>query len=260
MITILAPAKTLDFDSPVPTAGSTIPAFLDDAEQIVELLRGYDAAALSELMKLSPSLSDLNAERNTRWSRQVHETDDAGRSESRQAIHAFKGGVYQGFAAEELSQDRIGFAQDHLRILSGLYGVLRPLDRIMPYRLEMATSLENPRGANLYAFWGSRIARHLKDSLVGSASPVIINLASQEYFRAVDTKHLGVPVITPVFKEQRTGGLRVIGVHAKRQRGRMARWIVENGIDRPEAIREYALDGYSYAPERSTEEEWAFLR
>jgi len=258
VITILSPAKTLDFETPVPTTEATTPAFLDDAAQLADILARYDSAGLSRLMKLSTSLSDLNAERNSRWNRRDHEADGGG--ETRQAIYAFKGGVYQGFAAEDLSPDRVGFAQDHLRILSGLYGVLRPLDRIMPYRLEMGTSLETPRGSNLYAFWGERIAGLLRDSLAGTASPVVLNLASQEYFRAVDTDSLGLSVITPLFKEQRKGGPRVIGVHAKRQRGRMARWIVDNGIDRPEAIREYTLDDYFYAPELSGDTEWVFLR
>jgi cytoplasmic iron level regulating protein YaaA (DUF328/UPF0246 family) len=260
VITILSPAKTLDFEAPVPTTQATTPSFLDDATELAEGLAGYDATGLSQLMKLSPSLSDLNVERNARWNRRFHEAPDTETGEARQAIYAFRGAVYQGFAAEELSQDQIGFAQDHLRILSGLYGVLRPLDRIMPYRLEMGTSLETPRGSNLYAFWGERIAGHLRDSLAGAASPVVLNLASQEYFRAVDTDSLGLSVITPVFKEQRKGGPRVIGVHAKRQRGRMARWIVDNGIDRPEAIREYTLDDYFYAPELSGDTEWVFLR
>ena len=286
MITILSPAKTLDFDSPRPTVRAGAPRLLDDSADLIAHLREYDAAALSRLMKLSDSLSRLNVDRNRTWTVAAHAAEGAGGAGSRgnegshrledapveagsptetegpveagQALFAFKGEVYRGFAADDMGTEEIDFAQEHLRILSGLYGVLRPLDLILPHRLEMGTRLPTDRGATLYDYWGRRLTETvLRDA---GRDAVIVNLASKEYFKAVRDLGDSARVVTPVFKEQRRDGPKVVGVHAKYQRGRMARYITYNRIDTPEALVEYDLDGYTYAPELSGDEEWVFLR
>ena len=260
MITVLSPAKTLDFESPVPTTQSTTPQLLDNATELMSTLSGHNASSLSRLMKLSSSLSELNAERNAQWHRDAHVSGASDSGETRQAILAFTGDVYKGMAAAELTEDELTFAQRHVRILSGLYGVLRPLDLIMPYRLEMGTRLSTAGGNNLYEFWSDRIAAVLADELSEHKNPVVLNLASQEYFKAVAGRLPGTRVVTPVFKEQRSGGPKVIGVHAKRQRGRMTRYIIDNRIDTPEALKEYALDDYYYSERLSSDTDWVFLR
>lgn len=264
MITVLSPAKTLDFESPVPATPATTPQLLDTAAELMATLSSHTASDLGKLMKLSSSLSELNAGRNARWQRDTHTGGASGtvddRGDARQAMLAFTGDVYKGMAATELSEADLTFAQEHVRILSGLYGVLRPLDLIMPYRLEMGTRLATSRGNNLYEFWGDRIAGTLVRELAEHKNPVILNLASQEYFKGVSGMLPDTPVITPVFKEQRSGGAKVIGIHAKRQRGRMTRYIIDHRIDTPDALKEYALDDYYYADRLSSETEWVFLR
>jgi cytoplasmic iron level regulating protein YaaA (DUF328/UPF0246 family) len=264
VITVLSPAKTLDFESPVHTERATTPQLLDHAAQLMTILSGHDASDLGRLMKLSSSLSELNAERNARWQRDAHMAGASGtgddHGDARQAILAFTGDVYKGMAPPELSEDALGFAQEHVRILSGLYGVLRPLDLMMPYRLEMGTRFSTSRGKNLYEFWSDRIAGALSHELAGHTNPVVLNLASQEYFKAVDGMLPVTRIVTPVFKEQRAGGPKVIGIHAKRQRGRMTRYIIDNRIDTPEALKGYTLDDYYYADRLSSETEWVFLR
>lgn len=261
MIAILSPAKTLDFESPPPATRHTMPRFLHHSAEIMGVLQGYITEELGRLMKLKRNLAELNSERNSRWAADLH--GDPG--EARHAIFAFRGEVYRGLDADTLDDEDLAFAQDHLRILSGLYGVLRPLDAILPYRLEMGTPLKTDRGDNLYQFWGTTLAEDLS-----SSTDTVINLASQEYFKALSTQSLAaqalstqplsVPVITPVFREQTARGPRVIAVYAKRQRGRMARYIVDRRITSPEALREYDLDGYSFDQASSTEREWVFLR
>ncbi len=251
MIAILSPAKTLDFESPLRTDRRTTPRFLPQAESLITELRTLEPDDLAKLMKLKRPLAELNVERIRTWNTEDHKT--AG--EARQALYAFRGEVYRGLDADTMSSEDLEFAQEKLRVLSGLYGVLRPLDLILPYRLEMGTSLATDRGDTLYQFWGDAIARELN-----SAGEVLVNLASQEYFRAAGTRALSIPVITPIFREQTARGPRVIAVYAKRQRGRMARYIVDNRIDDPVALKSYDLDGYHYDPDGSSGSEWVFLR
>jgi uncharacterized protein len=268
MITILSPAKTLDFETPLPAARYTTPAYLDEARQLMGVLREKRPEELAHLMKLSPKLTELNEQRNLSWTAEAHQRTDPARP----AIFAFRGDVYRGIDADTLDAETLDFAQDHLCILSGLYGVLRPLDLILPHRLEMGTALETPRGSTLYEFWGTTIAEALREY----GQPVV-NLASQEYFRAaqaggrgraraaaphgvgVDVS-VGDRVITPVFQEITDKGPRVVAVHAKRQRGRMARFILDNRIDSPKDLRDYNLDGYRFQPEASSERELVYRR
>jgi cytoplasmic iron level regulating protein YaaA (DUF328/UPF0246 family) len=273
VIVLLSPAKTLDFETPYPSVDQTTPRRLNDAAIVMETLSAYNANELAALMKLSESLSRQNAERNAHWSVRGHtndqRTNDAGRGvsgpgaaaigEARPAIFAFKGGVYQGFSAETASPDALDFANAHIRILSGLYGVLRPFDVILPYRLEMKTRIPTRHGANLYGFWGNRITETLNDDLAASGSNFILNLASHEYVNAVNTDRLEAPIITPVFKEERGDTYRVIGVKAKQQRGRMARYIADHKIDDPIRLKEYSDSGYEYRPDLSTEQELWFV-
>jgi uncharacterized protein len=254
VITVLSPAKTLDFESPLPTDRHSVPAFMDHADGLMQILKGCSPLDLANLMNLSDSLSTLNVRRNSHWSR------NHVPGEARQAIFAFQGDVYKGLEAETLGDGEIEWAQSHLRILSGLYGYLRPLDLVMPHRLEMGTSLASSGGSNLYEYWNGTITEAVAAELEHQEAPVLINLASQEYFRAIRHVEKTHRVITPAFKEHRPGGPRVIGVHAKKQRGRMARHIINNRIDTPEPLKEYSLDGYSYAPDLSTESEWVFVR
>ncbi len=261
MLTILSPAKTLDFNTPPPLNTATTPAFLKDAATLMGALRSYDPPGLAELLNISGDLRDENAQRNRSWSLSGHTAFRDGRNETaKQALFAFQGAVYKNLAAEKLSRSDIDYAQDHIRILSGLYGYLRPLDVIQPYRLDIGTPLSPPRGASLYEFWSETITREIATELARHEHPILLNLASQEYFRAIRWKKVDFSVITPVFKERSGDRLRIVGVYAKQQRGRMARYIVENRIDTPEALRSYAIDGYTLDPDHSTDREWVFVR
>lgn len=260
MITILSPAKTLDFETPSPMVQHTSPAFLANARELMDVLREKRPEDLAHLMKLSPKLAELNEERNLAWTAEAHRLPDPARP----AIFAFRGGVYHGLEADTLDAKTLDFAQDHLRILSGLYGVLRPLDLILPHRLEMGTSLKTPRGSTLYEFWGTALA----EALLEYGQPVV-NLASQEYFRAAqaggrgtarDDATLDDRVVTPIFQETTNKGPRVVAVHAKRQRGRMARFILDNRIENPEDLRDYNLDGYRFLSDASSEREFVYRR
>lgn len=225
-------------------------------------------------MKMSESLGTQTAARNTRWDKALHNPDgdyngdgtasgsanDASEGERRPAIHAFKGGVYQGFEIETVDQKTLVFAQDHLRILSGLYGVLRPLDAIMPHRLEMGTRLGVEDSNSLYDFWGCTITGAIDEAVESSGSAYLVNLASQEYFRSIHIDELSVPVVTPIFKEAKGSTFRVVGVHAKRQRGKMARYIMERKIQSPDALTDYREDGYQYNQALSTDRELIFVR
>jgi len=254
MLTILSPAKTLEFDSPARTTDHSHPQFVSDAQQLVEDLRARSPQQLAGLMGINSALAELNHERFKRWEPRF-DLDNA-----KQAIFAFRGDVYRGFDVESLSDDALRFAQQHLAILSGLYGVLRPLDLMQPYRLEMGTKLPNPRGENLYQFWSSRITAALNEALSGHEHPVLVNLASQEYFSALDTKQLAGEIVTPTFKDWKSGRLRTIAIYAKVARGKMARWIVTNRIDHPERLPEFTDDGYRYSAEHSKPHTPVFVR
>lgn len=254
MLLALSPAKTLDMDAATPPLPTTLPRFTADSARLIDILRELAPADLGKLMGISDRLAVLNAQRYAAWS----EHFDAGNS--RPAILAFAGDVYTGLDAPHLSPEDLRWAQDHVVMLSGLYGVLRPLDLMQAYRLEMGTRLANPAGRDLYAFWGSRIAEALREQLDSHAHKVLLNLASEEYFRSVDRKALGLPVIDVVFQEGDGGRWRVVGVHAKRARGLMARWIIRHRAERPEQIQDFDTEGYAWAPAASDATRWVFRR
>jgi len=255
MIIVLSPAKTLDFDSPLPTDKHTKPRFQSDARKLVEILRGKSEKEIAALMNLSPKLTKLNAERYRDFS------DRATANNARPALLAFKGDVYQGLQAEQFDARDLNYAQDHLRILSGLYGVLRPLDLMQPYRLEMGTSLANEAGKDLYAFWGDRITRALNEELAAQKPKALINLASNEYFGAVNEDLLDGRIVTPVFKDRaKNGDYRVLSFFAKRARGMMAAWIIRERIDTLKGLTDFAEEGYRYSEEQSAPDRPVFLR
>ncbi len=254
MLALISPAKTLDFETPPTTESSSQPQFLDDSEQLIKTTRKLAPHQLSSLMGISDKLGHLNFDRFANWQRPFKPGN------AKQALLAFKGDVYTGLAAENFEEADFQFAQQHLRILSGLYGLLKPLDLIQPYRLEMGTKLSNPRGANLYQFWDARITEALNRDLAKLAQPVIINLASNEYFRAVQTAKLHASVITPVFKDWKNGRYKIISFYAKKARGMMSAFMIRERITRVEDLQLFSEGGYCYDATRSTESEWVFTR
>ncbi|MGY6635423.1 MAG: peroxide stress protein YaaA [Alkalilacustris sp.] len=252
MIVVISPAKRLDWSER--TVAPTAPQFAPEAAELAEQARALSAADLARLMKLSPQLAKLNAERFRDFA------PAPGPSAVRPAALAFAGDTYAGLEARTLSDDALRWAQDRLRILSGLYGVLRPLDAIQPYRLEMGTRMNTSRGRDLYAFWGDRIAVALTAAGRAAGCDWLLNCASQEYFGAVDCRALGLKVITPQFLEERPGGPKVISFHAKKARGAMARFVMEERITDPDAILSFEAGGYVHAPGLSTPDRPAFLR
>lgn len=254
MITLLSPAKDLSTE-PFPNhKGLSQPALLTHAEPLVAKLRGISAKRLATLMHISPKLAELNHQRFQEWA--VPFTT----KNARPAAFTFNGEAYRGLDARTLDTDDLRFAQHHLRILSGLYGVLRPLDLMQPYRLEMGTALPTPRKKDLYAYWGDRISEVLRADLDQSGSNVVVNLASSEYFKAVRTAVLGARIITPVFKDKGPGGYRMVMIFAKHQRGAMARHIIQHRLLDPAKLKDYTGDGYRFSEADSTADEWVFLR
>ena len=254
MISLLSPAKTLDFETPSKTSVCTQPEFLNLTSDLIKGLSKLKAEEVANLMNISPKLADLNRERFQKW-KSKHDQENA-----KQAILAFKGDVYTGLQAETLSADELAFAQKHLRILSGLYGLLRPLDLMQPYRLEMGLPFANAGGKNLYEFWGDRITETLGQHLKASGSPVLVNLASNEYFKAVKPKLLDVEVITPQFRDLKNGQYKMISFFAKKARGVMARYIIQKGLNEPAGLKRFKGDGYYYSKEHSEGNNWVFLR
>lgn len=254
MFCVVSPAKKLDYDTPLADLPHTQPVFLEDTQELHQTCKALTRADLSRLMKISEALADLNYARFQGFSTPFTEDN------AKHAALAFSGDTYVGLDASSLSADDMAYAQDHFGILSGFYGLLRPLDLMQPYRLEMGTKLENPRGSSLYAFWGSQIAQRLNELTQGHEDRALINCASNEYFKAVDKKALAGPIITPVFKEIKSGVAKTIGLMAKRARGSMARYIIQNRIDRAEGIKEFTTDGYAFQPELSTGNDWVFTR
>lgn len=256
MLAVLSPAKTLDMASPLPEGVEPTQArLLDEATPLVDRLLDFSPPELAELMDISPKLADLNHERFAQWSRPFT-TENA-----RPAVLAFQGDVYQGLDAASLSPEDLAFSQDRLRILSGLYGVLRPLDLMQAYRLEMGTKLNIGEAHNLYQYWGSQLGRLLATDLqTQGGDPTLINLASQEYFKAVDTQVLPGPVIDVQFKEARDGKLRTVAVYAKKARGLMARFIVAERLATPEGLKAFDWEGYHFAEEHSDAHQWIFVR
>jgi len=256
MITLLSPAKTLDFESKIdPAIKHTQPQLDADAAILISALRMRSIDDIAQLMMLSRTLAALNVDRYQHWQAEHVMGDNC-----RQCVIAFKGGVYQGLAVENWSIDDYNQSQSSLRILSGLYGLLRPLDLIYPYRLEMGTKLETTYGKNLYEFWGSKITDELNKELANDEHPAIINLASKEYFSSVKPRELAAPVYTPDFKDFKNGKYKVISFFAKKARGTMAAWIIKNKIHDPEKIKEFNEDGYSYNAELSDGKKWVFTR
>lgn len=253
MLLLLSPAKDLAKETPL-VKGTTSPVLLDDATTLVAKLKTLSAKKLADLMDLSLKLGELNRERYAQW-RPPFTAKNA-----RPAAFTFNGEVYRGLDARSLSADDLRFAQHHLRILSGLYGVLRPLDLIQDYRLMMGTPFGVGRTKNLYGFWSDRITDVLKKDLKSVGGDTVVNLASSEYFKAVDTKKLGARVITPTFKDKVGAGYKVVMVFAKQQRGAMARHIIQHRLLKPEELKAYDGDGYRFVPEESTADEWLFLR
>ncbi len=254
MLFLLSPAKSLDYTSPLPDVSHTEPLFVSESVRLIRELRKYKSAQIAALMDLSDDLSRLNVARYKAW-RRVVPADT-----SRQAVLAFDGDVYGGLQARGLASDDLAWTQAHLAILSGLYGVLRPLDRMQPYRLEMKTRLPNERGDNLYQFWGTRIAQYLNKRQVGEVDPVVVNLASQEYFRAVDRKALKARVVECVFEEARGEQHRIISFLAKRARGLMMRHAVLSRATTVEQLETFDAEGYALARDASTPERLVFRR
>ncbi len=254
MLILISPAKTLDFETPVKTRTATQPDFLEQAEALVKELQTLTPDRLSTLMHMSDKLGVLNYERYLEWHTPFT------RDNAKQALMAFKGDVYTGLQADTFSPAELKFAQQHLRILSGLYGVLRPLDLIQPYRLEMGTRFGNPRGKDLYEFWGHGITDNLNQQLRKLKSNIVINLASNEYFNAVHKKDLDAEVVAPAFKDLKNGKYKIISFYAKKARGQMAAWIIRKGVTEPATLKKYRLEGYSYCADMSTPTTPTFIR
>lgn len=254
MLFLLSPAKKLDYDSPLPAVGHTQPLFVPQAAALIDVLKTKSAGDIAELMSLSPTLAELNVGRYAGWTRSFTQDN------ARQAVLAFNGDVYEGLEAPTLSVAQLEWAQEHLVILSGLYGALRPLDLMQPYRLEMGTRLQTSKGRNLYDYWGSTIAGYLNERQEGEAAPLVINLASEEYFKAVDLKTLKARVVQCVFQDWKSGVWKVISFHAKRARGLMVRYAIENKATRAEDLRGFASEGYAFDAAASSEDKLVFRR
>ena len=254
MLTVISPAKTLDFDTPALTDVYTQPSQLTQSRKLVKRMRQFSADELSQLMNVSDNIAKLNRDRFKQWKTPFKPEN------SRQALFAFKGDVYIGLDAYSMSPQNIDFAQNHLRILSGLYGLLRPLDLIQPYRLEMGTRLDTEQGSNLYQFWDQRITKLLNSELKQSNSRTLVNLASNEYFKSVKPKTLKADIITPVFKDYNKGNFQIISFFAKKARGAMSRYMIDNQITDAEALKDFDTDGYNYNKALSSEREWVFTR
>lgn len=254
MLFLLSPAKKLDYDSPVHVQTHTQPLFVDQAAALIKVLKTKSADDIAELMSLSQALAELNVGRYASW-KKTFTQDNA-----RQAVLAFNGDVYEGLEASSLSARQLDWAQDHVVILSGLYGALRPLDLMQPYRLEMGTRLQTSKGKNLYEYWGGAIAGYLNERQEGEKTPVIVNLASEEYFKVVDLKTLRARVVQCVFQDWKNGAWKVISFHAKRARGLMARYAIEHKINKPEGLQAFDSEGYAFDALASSADKLVFRR
>ncbi len=253
MLMVISPAKSLDYEGR-DYPESTVPALLSQSKELVEQLSDYDAPQLSELMKISDRLATLNHQRYQDF--ETPFTPD----NAKQALLVFNGDVYKGIDSENYDEDDLSFAQDHLRILSGLYGILRPLDLIQPYRLEMGTKLVTDKGKNLYDFWGAQIAELINTELENSLAPCLVNLASKEYFKSVNPKTLKARVLNIAFKENKSGTYKVVTIHAKRARGLMVDFVIRNRIENLELVKGFDRDGYAFNKALSSQDEWIFCR
>ncbi|WP_312735514.1 peroxide stress protein YaaA [Brevundimonas sp.] len=252
MLIVLSPAKRLDFTEADVALPASERRFLEDTTSLAKTAKRQSKADLRRLMGISDDLATLNVARFKAF--------DPESLDGVQAAFAFAGDVYEGLKARELNAEALAWAQDHLRILSGLYGLLRPLDRIQPYRLEMGTRLKTRRGASLYDFWGDRLSKQLNADAEGQADPTLVNLASQEYFGAVDAKALKLPVVTPQFREEKNGESRIISFFAKKARGAMARFAIDERVEKADDLKAFDRDGYRFDKAASTEGEWIFIR
>jgi len=254
MLIVLSPAKSLDYDTPPSTNLYTQPDFIARSAELIKLLRQKSPAEIATLMGISDQLSLLNVDRYASWSTKFTVEN------SKQAVLAFNGDVYEGLAAASLSVKQLDYLQSHVRILSGLYGALRPLDLMQPYRLEMGTKLANPHGKDLYAFWGEQVTMALNAQLAQQSSKVLLNLASEEYFKVVKPKILEAQVISPVFEDWKGGKYKIISFYAKRARGLMARYAAVKGIVHADKLKCFDLEGYAFEAAASSESKWVFRR
>ncbi|MCO8103045.1 peroxide stress protein YaaA [Acinetobacter indicus] len=254
MLALISPAKTLDYESALPTDSHTLPRLLAHSQELIDVSRTLSASEIANLMSVSEKIANLNVERFRDWQA------DFDFSNARQALFAFKGDVYTGLDAYSLKDQDIDYAQQHLRMLSGLYGLLRPLDLMMPYRLEMGTKLKNLRGSNLYEFWGTIITDLINEDLAAAQSELLVNIASDEYYKSVKESKIQAEIIKPVFLDQKNGKYKVISFYAKKARGLMARYIIENKIERAEDLKGFNSDGYYFDADSSLKGELVFKR
>jgi cytoplasmic iron level regulating protein YaaA (DUF328/UPF0246 family) len=254
MLMLISPAKTLDLETPPQTKKFTQPDFLAESALLIERLRSISPAELGSLMHISDALAQLNVARYASW------TPEFSLKNAKQAIHTFHGEVYAGLDAATLNDKQLSYLQSHLRILSGLYGMLRPLDLMQAYRLEMGTRLDTARSNHLYAFWGDAITQSINQQIAEKKANAVVNLASEEYFKVVKPKLLTVPLITPVFEDGKNGQYKVISFFAKRARGLMVRYAAQNGIAQAEKLKDFTLGGYAFAAEQSDGTRWVFRR
>ena len=254
MLILISPAKTLDFESEPTTKLYTQAPMLKQSEALIDILSTKSPSDIEKLMHISPKLAELNVERYHNWSRPFKPTN------AKQAILAFKGDVYTGLEAESFTEKQLEYAQDHLRILSGLYGILRPLDLIQPYRLEMGTRLPNPKGKNLYEYWDKSITKNINKQLEAIDSKYILNLSSNEYFKSVDKKIIATEIVTPVFKDWKNGQYKMISFNAKKARGTMSAWVIRNKAKTLKKLTQFDSDGYQYSAQDSDGLNPVFLR
>ena len=255
MLAILSPAKTLDFDNPLVTDQHSAPEFTTDSAALIKTLRKLEPADIASLMGISDKLATLNHDRYAQWSAKFDENSGA-----RASILAFKGDVYLGLSAQTMSKQDFTWAQKRLRVLSGLHGLLRPLDRIHPYRLEMGTALANARGKDLYQFWGGKVTQALNETLAEQRSKVLINLASNEYYKVVQPENIDGRIVTINFKEWRREAYRFVSFSAKKARGLMARYMIDQRAEKADDLKTFNVEGYAYNEELSSEHEWIFTR
>lgn len=254
MLIVLSPAKTLDYATPSHTDLHTLPDFVDRSASLIRTLKKHSVAQLRSLMAISEPLAQVNATRYASWSKQ------SSTSNAKQAVLAFNGDVYEGLDARTMNSSQLDYLQSRLRILSGLYGALRPLDLMQPYRLEMGTRLETSKGRDLYAFWGNSVTDSLKAVVRENNVAALVNLASEEYFKVVQPSRLSVPVITPIFQDWKNGQFKVISFHAKRARGLMTRYAALNQLSDATELQKFDAEGYAFAPEDSDATRWVFRR
>ncbi|MFZ6747677.1 peroxide stress protein YaaA [Undibacterium sp. Ren11W] len=254
MLIVLSPAKSLNFETIRQNKKNTIPQFLDDASELIHVAKNLTPIQLQSMMAVSPSLAQLNVDRFSSWEREHSSLN------SKQAVYAFNGDVYEGLDITSLKSKALDYLQDHLNILSGLYGVLRPFDLMQAYRLEMGSRLENQRGRNLYAFWGAKVTNNLNEKFKKQKNKILINLASEEYFKVVKPALLEAATITPIFRDYKNGKYKIISFYAKRARGMMARYCAQQGISQAEDLMGFDSEGYAYCQEESDSHRWVFQR